>query len=269
MNYAKIVIEVALNENGYLEKASNKDLDSNTANAGYNNFTKYGRDLVKWVGSPYANGVAWCDMFVDWCFIKAFGISEAKKLLGGWSAYTPTSAQYYKNMGCWYTSNPKIGDQIFFKNSNGVICHTGLVYNVDTSYIYTIEGNTSGSNGVVANGGGVFKKKYLISYERIAGYGRPNYDKEKVTVKKPKKYSGGFPIIPPVLKKGSTGLQVERLQKFLNWYGNYNLAVDRDFGNKTKSAVLDFQKKVFYSQPSEWDGEFGKKSLEKAKKVKK
>lgn len=88
-------------------------------------------------------------------------------------------------------------------------------------------------------------------------------------VHKPIKYSGGFPIIPPVLKKGSKGNQVDRLQRFLNWYGNYGLVVDGDFGNKTEKAVLDFQKKVFYNEPKEWDGQFGSKSLAKAKAVKK
>ena len=84
-----------------------------------------------------------------------------------------------------------------------------------------------------------------------------------------KSYQGGFPIIPPTLKKGSRGLQVERLQKFLNWYGNYGLVVDGIFGTKTKNAVLSFQKKVFYNDVREWDGMFGKKSLDKAKAVKK
>lgn len=86
---------------------------------------------------------------------------------------------------------------------------------------------------------------------------------------KPRGYQGGFPIIPPVLKKGSKGSQVNRLQRFLNWYGNYGLVVDSDFGAKTEKAVIEFQKKVFYNKPSEWDGEFGTKSLEMAKKVKK
>ena len=43
-------------ERGYLEKASAKDLDSKTANAGSNNFTKYARDLY-----PALQGQPWCD----------------------------------------------------------------------------------------------------------------------------------------------------------------------------------------------------------------
>lgn len=177
MTSVKAVIDVAENEVGYLEKATNNNLDDKTANAGSGNWTKYGRDLIKEIGSPYSNGAAWCDMFVDWVFIRAFGIEVAKKLLGGWSAYTPTSAQYFKNMKQWYTSNPKIGDVIFFKNATR-ICHTGIVYNVDTSKVYTIEGNTSGGSQVISNGGGVCKKSYLLTNSSIAGYGRPKYDND-------------------------------------------------------------------------------------------
>lgn len=39
------VINVAKGEIGYLEKASNSNLDSKTANAGQNNYTKYWRDV--------------------------------------------------------------------------------------------------------------------------------------------------------------------------------------------------------------------------------
>lgn len=276
MNDVSKVIKIAEEQIGYLEKRSDKDLDSKTANAGSGNWTKYGRDLVKWVGSPYANGVAWCDEFVDWCFIEAYGLETAKKMLGGWSAYTPTSASFFKAMGRWVT-RPQIGDQIFFKNTSGVICHTGLVYKVDANYVYTIEGNTSGANYMVANGGGVCKKKYLKTYDRISGYGRPNYSLAKdeptptPTPSKPTKkgYTGTFPKVPPILKKGSKGTQVKNLQKFLNWYGDYGLAVDGDFGTQTQSALKKFQKAVFPKEKSEWDGEFGEKSLAKAKAVKK
>lgn len=179
MNYASKVIEVAESQVGYLEKASPYDLDSYTGNAGYNNYTKYARDMANWVGSPFVDGYAWCQTFVTWCFVKAFGISEALKLLGGWTAYCPTGVGQFKNMGEWHTSNPKKGDVIYFYDSEGDYGHVGLVRDVDSKYVYTIEGNTSTNMGVVANGGGVFKKSYSLSYSRIAGYGRPNYDVAK------------------------------------------------------------------------------------------
>ena len=38
-----------------------------------------------------------------------------------------------------------------------------------------MEGNTSGGAGVVENGGGVFEKSYARTYERILGYGLPDW----------------------------------------------------------------------------------------------
>jgi hypothetical protein len=179
--YVEKVISIAKDEIGYLEKASNKDLDSKTTNAGKNNFTKYARDLDNIPGfyNGKKNGFAYCDIFIDWCFVQAYGVENAKRLLcqpnKSLGAGCKYSMSYYKSKG-QLKSSPKIGDQIFFKNSSGEISHTGLVYNVDKSYVYAIEGNTSSASGVVANGGGVFAKKYKLNYNRIAGYGRPNYD---------------------------------------------------------------------------------------------
>ena len=179
------VIRIAKNEVGYLEKQGNSNLDSKTLNAGNGNYTKYARDLDKIPGfyNGKKNGYPWCDCFVDWCFVKAYGVDNAKKLLcqpnKSLGAGCQYSMNYYKVKGQLKTT-PKIGDQIFFKSSSGEISHTGLVYNVDKTYVYTIEGNTSSASGVVANGGGVFAKKYRLDYNRIAGYGRPAYDAEPV-----------------------------------------------------------------------------------------
>ena len=190
--YASKVLEIALAEVGYLEKKTNKNLDSKTGNAGSNNYTKYARDLdaVSNFYNGKKNGYAWCDIFVDWVFIKAFGVETAKKLLcqpnKSYGAGCYYSARYYKNNGKFYTSNPKPGDQIFFWNSKkNDVAHTGLVYDVDNTYVYTVEGNTSGASGVVANGGGVCCKKYKLNYTRIYGYGRPAYDAEPVDNDKP------------------------------------------------------------------------------------
>ena len=93
------------------------------------------------------------------------------------------SREYYKAKGQLH-SIPQVGDQIFFYNSSKTdIVHTGLVYKVDSKNVYTIEGNTSSKSGVVANGGAVEKKSYDLTYYRIAGYGRPKYDKEEVSQK--------------------------------------------------------------------------------------
>lgn len=233
------VIAIAEAEVGYLEKKSNANLYDKTANAGMANYTKYGKEMHDVYPSVMDFPAAWCDAFVDWCFYKAYGASNAKALIGGnFNDYTPSSAQLYKNKNAWYTSNPKVGDQIFFKNSTR-ICHTGIVYKVDSNYVYTIEGNTSGASGVVANGGGVCKKKYSLSYSKIAGYGRPKYDTQ------------GNDIV----RKGQ--------QHAIEFTGK-KIAVDGLVGNETKTMkarVLQHAMNLDYKKNQiDEDGAFGPKS---------
>ena len=185
-NYASKLIEIATADVGYIEKASNSNLDSKTGNAGSKNYTKYARDLAKISGfyNGNKNGYDWCDVFVDWCFVQAFGVEEAKKLInhGQYGAGCRWSSNYFRNVNRFY-NKPKVGDVIFF-GAKGQEYHTGIVYKVDSNKVYTIEGNTSGGSGVVANGGGVFKKSYSITSSKITGYGRPNYDAEPVAEEK-------------------------------------------------------------------------------------
>jgi hypothetical protein len=168
------LIAVAVAELGYKEKASNANLDDKTANAGSANYTKYARDFDQKYPNWYngkKNGYAWCDMFVDWCFLTAFGYENALRLTcqpeksaGAGCTY---SLRYYKNKGQFHTSGPKPGDQIFFGTSIDNSTHTGIVEKVDGSKVYTIEGNTSDQ---------VARRSYALSNSRILGYGRPAYD---------------------------------------------------------------------------------------------
>ena len=166
---ATTVIALAESEVGYLEKKSNSQLDSKTANAGTNNYTKYARDLDAISGfyNGKKNGYPWCDIFVDWLFVKCFGVEVAKEMLGqpdkSYGAGCEFSAKYYKAKGRFFTNNPKPGDQIFFWNSSKTeVAHTGLVYKVDSTKVYTIEGNSSGRVAV---------RMYPINDEAIMGYG--------------------------------------------------------------------------------------------------
>ena len=176
---ASKLIAVAAAEIGYKEKASNASLDDKTANAGSANYTKYARDFDQKYPNWYngkKNGYAWCDMFVDWCFLTAFGYEKALRLTcqpeksaGAGCTY---SLRYYKNKGQFHTSGPKPGDQIFFGTSIDNSSHTGIVEKVDGSKVYTIEGNTNDQ---------VARRSYALNNSRILGYGRPAYDAEGAT----------------------------------------------------------------------------------------
>lgn len=252
MSYtASTVIKIALAEVGYLEKETNKNLDSKTGNAGDENYTKYARDLFNagyYNGNK--NGYAWCDCFHDWIHWIAAGkdAKEAQRMIcqtGSYGAGCDYSAQYYQNKGRLF-KDPKRGDQIFFWNSKKTgIAHTGIVVDYDATYVYTVEGNTSSASGVVANGGAVEKKKYPRSNTRIYRYGRPYYDEEtSEETYEVSKEDETVNIELSVLRRGSKGEQVKALQRMLHAMG-YNLGknpCDGDFGEKTETAVRTYQR---------------------------
>ena len=170
------VINVAKAEVGYLEKKSNSSLDSKTANAGSKNYTKYG----KWYGD---NPDYWCAMFVCWCFAQAYGSDAKDMLYGGYSAACETMRARFIKAGR-YDKNPKVGDCIFFTGTrHSGANHIGIVYAVDGSKVYTIEGNTSGGSSVIDNGGGVARKGYAKTHSRIMGYGHPDFDSASMVSK--------------------------------------------------------------------------------------
>jgi len=229
------LLELAKSQEGYLEKKSPADEDSMTGNAGANNYTKYGRDLKKALGSPYADGVAWCDEFVDWLFWKLGGNNAVTENLYGKSAYTPTSAGYFKNNNAWYHGKaPKPGYQIFFKNSQR-ICHTGIVTACHGGYVYTIEGNTSSASGVVANGGGVKAKSYPVTYNKIAGYGIPKCFKD----------SASTPAVDlrPQIKEAQNYINKNFMTTLVNNHVVKSaIAVDGAYGKTTRQCILGMWK---------------------------
>lgn len=231
------VLSIALAEDGYKEKRSEKDLDSKTANAGAGNYTKYGKEMHQIQPSNMDYPAAWCDAFVDWCFYKAFGADPARKILcGTFDDYTVNSAGYYKQAGRWSTT-PKRGHQIFFRNSSG-ICHTGLVYSVDGGKVYTIEGN---------KGNAVCRSSYSINDASIAGYGMPRYDLATGSAETKHHYTGECKADACQLIRGDYGDAVKALQALLNLRGykgkdGKSLTVDGEFGTNTEAAVTACQK---------------------------
>ena len=134
-----------LNEVGYLEKRSNYMLDNKTANAGYNNYTKYTRDVDNsGLCDAQFQGQAWCCGFVMWPFLHLYGKADAQRAL-----HLPTSHCKAYNCGELYDyfkaanaihSVPEVGDVVFFRsyNSNGTIrynyAHVGIVVEVTSTF---------------------------------------------------------------------------------------------------------------------------------------
>ena len=233
MTDAAKVVSIALAEVGYREKATNASLDDPAANAGSGNWTKYARDLAAagyYNGSK--NGFAWCDVFVDWCFYKAFG-PDAQRIqcqTGPLGAACPYSAGYYRAQGR-YDGSPQVGDQIFFRQ-NGALVHTGIVAEVTAAQIVTVEGNSSDR---------VAKRTYARTDGSIDGYGHPRYGGEPSPA--------AVTVALSALTSGSTGPQVKTVQRILYSYGvkgadGKAIAVDGEFGPNTAHAVRLLQGKL-------------------------
>ena len=249
------IYAVAKAEVGYLEKASNAYLDDKTKNAGYNNYTKYWRDVCKLgmlkaygisAGSGFAGGSDWpyCACGVTWAFIKALGEARAKTLLlHGDAAFINCETMYGKAKAAGrLVSMPQAGVLVFFKHSNGVHYHVEFCYAVSKGIMFTIGWNTSGASSVIANGGGVCAKRYQVS-AASADYFLPKYD----TTENTKPYSSGTidtGTSVTYLKLGSSGSAVKDLQTKLiaMGYSCGAAGADGEFGNDTLKAVLSFQK---------------------------
>lgn len=209
------VILIAKSEEGYLEKKSNSQLDSKTENAGSANHTKYWRDI-----KPSYQGQPWCAAFVSWCFMKAFGLEKAKKLLKHWPyVYCPTLGNLFTK-----NANPKIGDIVIFYH-NGTFTHTGIVTAVIGDRFYTIEGNTSGASGIIANGGGVCAKSYLNSQMPGTKFCTPDYSivsapaKSENVLPDTTQAGGSYMFNPETVKAGDKNTSVLLLQEILRARG--------------------------------------------------
>ena len=226
------VLNLARNEIGYHEQNDN--------------ITKYAAylDSISGFYNGQKNGFAWCDVFVDYLFVKSFGTETGRLMIcqpmqsaGAGCLY---SAQYYKNEGRWFTS-PQPGDQIFFSYKAGEYSHTGIVESVSNGKVNTIEGNTSDM---------VARRSYTVGSGSIVGYGRPKWelasgmkaDETPVETTQPVEQSTSQKTT--ILRKGSKGIDVRVLQENLQKLG-YDLGkygADGDFGNDTYHAVKQFQK---------------------------
>lgn len=125
------------------------------------NNTKYGL----WFG---LQGVAWCGIFVSWCYHNSgFPLPNIgfKKGFAG----CQTAVSYFKKNNK-VVINPAPGDIVFFDwNGDGRFDHTGIfVRKVNDVYFESIEGNTSLTNQ--SNGGEVMlrsRKYHNVIFVRV------------------------------------------------------------------------------------------------------
>lgn len=206
--------------------------DNNTKYADTDVDTKlYGFDM---------HNAPWCDYFVDFAFIQCFGFEKGAAMTyqqPNGSALCSASAGYYKQNCAWYPT-PEIGDQIFFYYS-GDINHTGIVVDITSSYITTIEGNSSDS---------VKKNQYRLNDNSIAGYGRPKWSLVECECEESADEENDVPIQHRRtyfhLERGD-GMnnpipQVKAWQILLNAWG-YGLEADGEFGDQTYASTLAWQ----------------------------
>jgi LysM repeat protein len=129
----------------------------------WNNDQRYSKETPT---LAWSNGFAWCQTFQSWLLYKT-GLAS----LGPCTASCLNAVGWFKNHGR-FSEYPALGAQIFFGKGGG--SHVGLVVGYDSTYVYTIEGNTN-SNGS-AEGDGVYRKTRRRSDTYVFGYGYPKYE---------------------------------------------------------------------------------------------
>lgn len=224
-----------------------------------NNYTKYAADpaISKLYGWTPQNQ-PWCCTFANWCFLTAFGYDIGSRLTYGGTAACSASADLFRQHGA-FVRFPEVGDQAFYY-SGGAINHTGIVVRVDGTVFEAIEGNYSDR---------VSSVKHNIGDGSVAGFGRPCWkivetaaDQTQGEQKDPAQSVSGSdtagdsagqsipcPVVLPMLRQGSAGVPVERMQTLLIGRGYYcggrfyigREQPDGEFGPATEIAVRDLQ----------------------------
>ncbi len=197
------VLAVALSQLGYQE-SNNGNYAGNGGGSG--NYTEYNYNM----GAIGSYSYEWCATFVSWSLYQS-GCTTHNTQNAWCRNHTSDSSYIWREVGCWWWANqlrtfgyfqkskaatgntyaPQPGDLIFFcwEGPTGSEDHIGIVVYSDDSYVYTVEGNTSNQNGLESDGGGVYFKKYSLSYNYITGYGVLPYKDNGVDID----YSGANP----------------------------------------------------------------------------
>ena len=157
------LIKLATSELGYLEKsAANYKkygvscLYSKTGYAGADNYTKYAYETGHYKTVGWA---AWCETFISWLFLKAYGKELANSLLCGMSASASTMdvKNVFVKKGRQVPLNRAEAGDLVYRSRNGG-GHVGIVVGRSgAGQIITIEGNSSSTDITSWNGGAVVK----------------------------------------------------------------------------------------------------------------
>ena len=233
-----------------------------------NNNTKYWAAIKpNWQGQP------WCAAFTAWVYQRA-GLDV---LLKGPSLpfYTPNIEAWAKANKRWISVRHALpGDLVLYGNNRAV--HVGLLVSQGGGFVKTIEGNTSsGMFGSQANGGGVYRRRRLVSWN--AGIGKVRgcvsmagfltkpqattstapavpAKKPAVPAKKPVVTIAKKPRVWPLVVNGQRGTWPGRVEHIVG------RPVDRRITVSDVSAIKNWQKRNGLKD----DGEFGPKSWAKA-----
>ena len=202
---------------------------ANSNNVKYNT-AYYGRAVS---GKAYA----WCCVFIWWLFVQ---LKAAVLFFGGEKTASCTALMNYaKKNGLWVTSGYKPGDLILYNwdGKKNEADHIGLCISANAGYVICIEGNTAIGNE--DNGGNVMQRTRALSV--VVGAYRPKYAAE-TSASSGKKGDEKVNVSVYVLKQGSKGSPVKKLQILLNGLGHNCGTVDGSFGPKTLAAVKSYQK---------------------------
>lgn len=171
------LINRAYEEQGYIEKASNANLDSKSTNKGDKNYTKYARDVNN-AGLRGCQGQAWCCTYQFWLELMEFGVDEA---LRHWHMTKET----YVGYNCFSTFNvfkaagmvgtePRLGAMPIFTFSHAGRCVR--IYEKNGRKMWSCaEGNTS-SDLSDRNGGQVVIKEREWNDPTVKGFCYIDYE---------------------------------------------------------------------------------------------
>ena len=234
INYREAIVHMALSQLGVEESTGGDD--------------KYIEFYNSITGSSFCeDGTPWCAIFVSYC---ARHVDIPTSMIPNFASCTVSRDDFWKPKGRWVdrvNADPQPGDIIYFDwagTRQGDCDHVGIVVDVTSSDVTTVEGNTTGDSCIY----GVRRKTYPKNWSQIIGYGVPNYD--------------GTDYIPGnSLETDNTitnGIKV--FQKWINQKIDAGLVIDGSYGPLTKTASIKVYQMILnneYCKNLAVDGSFG------------